>query len=381
MVNHFSVPSNILFGENAVAQLAPLVNELEVKKVFLVYDAGVKAAGIADIVMAELKKTAVEVIVYDGVVPNPSDKEVDEATALARKENVEAIIAVGGGSPIDLAKAVNILLTNPSPIHLYEGPNNVKNRTKTLIAIPTTAGTSSEVTDVIALIDSSRTRKMVILGKNVGANYAIVDPKLTVSMPPSVTAATGMDAITHAVESYLSVNASGLTEYHALTGFKILYENIQKVVENGNDIEARKQMLLGCLITGFSFNNADLGLVHGIAHTLSAHFNLPHGMANAAVLPFVMEYNAEAVPERLVDLAKAIGLETTGNLDTDKLLAAQALKELSRSIGIKTLQQQGVPSSAFDRLAEDVLVEPVLNFNPRKNITKADVMKILEQAF
>lgn len=381
MAKNFVVPSNIIFGENAAEQLAPLVEDLDVKKVLLVYDAGVKAAGIADVIIDELKKTSVKVVIFDGVVPNPSDENVDEATALAKEEEVEAIIAVGGGSSIDLAKAVNILLTNPAPIHLYEGPNQVKNKTKPLIAIPTTAGTSSEVTNVIALIDTKKTRKFVILGKNVQAHYSIVDPKFTVTMPKSVTAATGMDAMTHAIESYVSVNASELTEYNALKGFKILYDNIKKVVEDGSDIKAREQMLLGCLITGFSFNNADLGLVHGIAHTLSAHYHLPHGMANAAVLPYVMEFNAEVVPEKMVDLAKAIGLEVSGNLETDKFLVSEAIKDLSKEIGIKTLEEQGVPKSSFDRLAEDVLVEPVLNFNPRKNITKEEILEILEKAF
>ncbi len=381
MAKNFVVPSKIIFGENAANELVPLIEDLAVKKVLLVYDGGVKAAGIADIIIGELKKTSVSIVIFDRVLPNPSDELVDEATELAKKENVEAIIAVGGGSAIDLAKAVNILLTNPAPIHLYEGPDKVKNETKTLIAIPTTAGTSSEITNVIALIDTKKVRKMVIVGKNVGADYAIVDPKFTLTMPKSVTAATGMDAMTHAIESYVSVNASELTEYNALKGLKILYDNIKKVVEDGNDIKAREQMLLGCLITGFSFNNADLGLVHGIAHTLSAHFNLPHGMANAAVLPYVMEYNAEVVPEKMVDLAKALGIETTGNIEEDKLLAAKAMIKLGKEIGIKPLGEQGVKKSSFGQLADDVLVEPVLNFNPRKNVTKQDVLEILEKAF
>ena len=190
-----------------------------------------------------------------------------------------------------------------------------------------------------------------------------------------------MDAITHAVESYISNMATPLTEYNALKGLEILYHNLPKVCEDGDDMDAREQMMLGCIITGFSFSNANLGLVHGIAHTLSAHFGLAHGMANACVLPYVMRYNAESCPEKMVDLAKAIGLSTSGDLSEDKYLLSDALLGLTRTLGIKTLKEQGISKEDFDMLAGDVLNEPVLGFNPRQGITKEDVIDILEQAY
>ena len=291
------------------------------------------------------------------------------------------MVAVGGGSSIDLAKAVNVLMTNPGTIGEYGGMNMVKNPCLPLIAIPTTAGTSSEITNVSALIDTEKVIKYVVIDNKIVASDVIADPEFTKTMPVSVTAATGMDAITHAVESYISNEATPLTEYNSLKGLSILYENLPKVVENGSDMEARENMMLGCIITGFGFSNANLGFVHAIAHTLSAHFGLAHGLANACVLPYVMEYNAEACPEKMVDMAKTIGLPVSGNLDEDKYLLAHALKDLIVKLKIKTLSEQNVPESAFDRLAEDVLKEPVLGFNPRQGVTKEDVITILKKAY
>ena len=272
-------------------------------------------------------------------------------------------------------------MTNPGTIGEYGGMNMVRNACLPLIAVPTTAGTSSEITNVSALIDEEKVVKYVVIDNNITASDVIADPEFTKTMPVSVTAATGMDAITHAVESYISNMATPLTEYNSLKGLSILYENLPKAVENGQDMEAREQMMLGCIITGFAFSNANLGFVHAIAHTLSAHFGLAHGMANACVLPYVMAYNAPACPQKMADMARAIGLETTGDQEKDQYLLADALKDLIVKLGIRTLSQQNVPESAFDRLAEDVLREPVLGFNPRQGVTKEDVIDILRKAY
>ena len=190
-----------------------------------------------------------------------------------------------------------------------------------------------------------------------------------------------MDAITHAVESYISNEATALTEYHSLKGLQIFHENLPKVYANGEDMEAREQMMLGCVIAGFGFSNANLGLVHGIAHTLSAHFHLAHGMANAAVLPYVMEYNADSCPEKMVKMAEAIGLSLSGNIQKDQYLLSEELLKLTKQLGIKTLSEQGIENKDFDILAEDVLIEPVLGLNPKQNITKQDILNILKKAF
>ena len=377
----FFVKSNLVFGKGAAAQLPELLKGYGLKRVMLVYDGGVKAAGIAEKIAAEIAKAGVEMTVFDGVIPNPTNEVVEEAAVIAKRDGVEGFVAVGGGSSIDLAKAVNVLMTNPGRIGEYGGMNMVKNSCLPLIAIPTTAGTSSEITNVSALIDTEKVVKYVVIDNKIVASDVICDPEFTRTMPVSVTAATGMDAITHAVESYISNMATPLTEYNSLKGLEILYRNLPLAVKDGNDMEAREQMMLGCIITGFAFSNANLGMVHAIAHTLSAHFGLPHGMANAAVLPYVMEFNAEAVPEKMVELAKAIGLEPSGDLAADKFLLANALKALCKEVGIRTLSEQGITKDSFGMLADDVLKEPVLGFNPRQGVTREDVLAVLEKAF
>lgn len=378
---NFFVKSNITFGKGAVEKLPQILKGYGLKKVMVVYDNGVKAAGIAEKIVAQVEKADVDYLIFDGVIPNPTNEVVESAAKLAKEANIEGMVAVGGGSSIDLAKAVNVLMTNPGTIGEYGGMNMVKNPCLPLIAIPTTAGTSSEITNVSALIDTEKVVKYVVIDNKIVASDVIADPEFTKTMPASVTAATGMDAITHAVESYISNEATPLTEYNSLKGLSILYENLPKAVADGLDMQARENMMLGCIITGFGFSNANLGFVHAIAHTLSAHFGLAHGMANACVLPYVMEYNAQACPEKMVDMAKIIGLPVSGELEKDKYLLAHALKDLTVKLGIKTLSEQNVPESAFERLAEDVLKEPVLGFNPRQGVTKEDVIEILKKAY
>ena len=381
MAFNFFVKSNIEFGRGALEMLPQILQGYGMRSAMIVYDGGVKAAGIADKVVEQVAKAGVPYVIYDGVIPNPTNEVVEEAAVKARVAKVDGFVAVGGGSSIDLAKAVNVLMTNPGRIGDYGGIGMVKEDCLPLIAIPTTAGTSSEITNVSALIDTEKVIKYVVIDNRLTPSNVICDPELTRTVPASVTAATGMDAITHAVESYISNMATPLTEYNALKGLEILYHNLPKVCENGEDMDAREKMMLGCVITGFSFSNANLGLVHGIAHTLSAHFGLAHGMANACVLPYVMRYNAKACPDKMIDLAKAIGLEPSGDPDKDPLLLADAMLNLTKDLGIRTLQEQGISKDDFDMLAEDVLYEPVLGFNPREGITKENIIGILHQAF
>lgn len=380
MASQFFVKSDVTFGVDAVKELPKMLEGYKAKNVMVVYDAGVKMAGIAEKVLEEVKKANVNITIFDGVIPNPTNEVVEEAAEIAKKENIDVFVAVGGGSSIDLTKAVNILMINPGKIGEYGGMNLVKEDVLPLIAIPTTAGTSSEITNVVALTDTQAVCKYVIIDNKIVADKVIADPEFTKTMPPSVTAATGMDAITHAVESYISNMSTPLTKYHSIRGLQIFYENLPKAVENGSDMQAREQMMLGCIVAGFGFSNANLGLVHGIAHTLSAHFHLAHGVANATVLPYVMEYNAESCPEEMVELAKAINLPLTGNIDEDKFALSKELLAMTKKVGIKTLSELGIKEKDFDMIAEDVLKEPVLGFNPRQNVTKEEVIGILKKA-
>jgi alcohol dehydrogenase len=381
MAGDFFVNSNIVFGRDAINRLPLILKEYNPKSVMIVCDAGVKIAGIVETVIAKITSTDTKVTVFDKTIQNPTNELAEEAVVIAKNEGIDLFVAVGGGSSIDLAKAINILMTNPGPIELYGGIGLVKNSVLPLIAIPTTAGTSSEITNVCALIDTKSVRKYVIIDNKIVAERVVADPEFTRTMPPSITAATGMDAVTHAVESYISNMSTPLTEYNSINGLKILYKNLPRVFFDGNDIQAREQMMLGCIITGFGFSNANLGLVHAIAHTLSAHFYLAHGMANAAVLPFVMEYNADSVPEKMVKMAEAIHLPLSGDIEKDKYLLSKELQRLTGMLGIKKLSGQGIREKDLAVLTDDVLKEPVLSFNPKRNVTRDDILNILYKAF
>lgn len=381
MAYQFYVNSDIVFGRDSVKELPGILKGYGAKKVMVVYDAGVKAAGIAEQVLAMVEETNIPYVVFDGVIPNPTNEVVEEAAGLARCNGVDVFVAVGGGSSIDLAKAIDVLMTNPRSIGDYAGIGKVRHPLFPLVAIPTTAGTSSEITNVSALTDTEKIVKYVVIDNKLVPSKVIIDPEFTRTMPASVTAATGMDAITHAVESYISNRSNPLTEYNSIKGLEILYRNITRAVMDGADMEAREQMMLGCVITGFGFSNANLGLVHAIAHTLSAHFHLAHGMANAAVLPYVMEFNADGCPEKMAELARAIGLTMSGNMEDDRYLLAGELLHLVQKLGIKTLSEQGITEQDLDMLAEEAMREPVLGFNPRQDVGKEDILAILRKAF
>lgn len=382
MSYNFFVHTDLTFGKDAINALPEIIEAEGIKKVLVIYDAGVKAAGIAQKVLQEMNKVkGLTVSVFDGVEPNPSNGLIEKIYGIAKAEEVQGFVAIGGGSSIDSAKAVNVLMTNEGPIGQYGGIGLVKENVLPLIAIPTTAGTSSEITNVTALTDTEAVCKYVVIDNKITPTHVIADPEFTRTMPKSVTAATGMDAITHAVESYISNMANPLTKYNSIEGLKIFHKYLQRAVENGEDMEAREQMMLGCIITGFGFSNANLGFVHGIAHTLSAHFGLPHGMANACVLPYVIAFNAPSCKKEMLELAQAIDLPLTGNEDEDILALSKELLNMTKALGIKTLSEQGIKESDFDMLAEDVLKEPVLGFNPRQGITKEDIINILKQAF
>ena len=381
MAYRFYVSSDIVFGRDSVKELPGILKGYGAKKVMVVYDAGVKAAGIAEQVLAMVEETSIPYVVFDGVIPNPTNEVVEEAAGLARCNGVDAFVAVGGGSSIDLAKAIDVLMTIPGSIGDYAGIGKVRHPLFPLVAIPTTAGTSSEITNVSALTDTQKVVKYVVIDDKLVPSKVIIDPEFTRTVPASVTAATGLDAITHAVESYISNRSNPLTEYNSIKGLEILYRNITRAVTDGADMEAREQMMLGCVITGFGFSNANLGLVHAIAHTLSAHFHLAHGMANAAVLPYVMEFNADGCPEKMAELARAIGLTMSGNMEDDKYLLAGELLHLVQKLGIKTLSEQGITEQDLDMLAEEAMREPVLGFNPRQDVGKEDILAILRKAF
>ncbi|MCR5397835.1 MAG: iron-containing alcohol dehydrogenase [Lachnospiraceae bacterium] len=385
MANEFFVKSDVTFGRNAVEELSRVLEGFKAKNVMVVYDNGVKAVGIADKVLASIDTSKFHVVEYDGVIPNPTNEVVEKGYALAKKEKVDTFVAVGGGSSIDTAKAINVLASNGGDIMDYEGIGNVPKGVFPLIAIPTTAGTSSEITNVSALVDTQTVRKYVVIDNKLVPDKVICDPEFTRTVPPFVTAATGLDAITHAVESYISNCSNALTKYNSLRALQIFHENLPKAYANGDDMEARENMMLGCIIVGFGFSNANLGLVHAIAHTLSAHFGLAHGDANATVLPYVMEFNAQKCPKEMIEMAQAIGLPLSGNEDEDKYALSKELLRMVKDMNIKPLREQGrntkITEDDFSMIAKEALKEGPMHFNPRQDVTEEMIVEILKKAF
>lgn len=385
MANQFYVKSDVTFGKEAILQLPDILKEYGSKNVLYVYDQGVKAVGIVDTVLDAVKNTETKPFCFDKVIPNPSNEIIEQGYDFAKENFIDTLVAIGGGSSMDTAKAINVLLSNGGHIMDYEGIGNVRIVKYPFIAIPTTAGTSSEITNVAALIDTDSVRKYVVIDNKIIPDKVIADPEFTRTIPASITATTGMDAITHAIESYISIQANDLTRYNSKTALEIFYHNLPKAVKDGNDMQAREAMMLGCVIVGFGFSNANLGLVHAIAHTLSAHYGLAHGTANACVLPAVLRFNAKACPEEMIELARTLHLPLSGNKEQDQFALASEMKKMVDDLQIKPLRYQGkgtcMPTTDFEMLASDALKEGPMHFNPRQDVTLDDIVHILKESY
>ena len=377
MASEFFVSSDVTFGKNAAKELPRILKEFKAKNVMVVYDAGVKMAGIAEKVLAEVEKADVKVTVFDGVIPNPTNEVVEEAAEIAQRENIDVFVAVGGGSSIDLTKAVNILMTNPGPIGQYGGIGLVKEPVLPLIAIPTTAGTSSEITNVVALTDTKAVCKYVIIDNKIVADKVIADPEFTKTMPAGVTAATGMDALTHAIEGYITVGAWELSDMFHLKAIEIISRSLRGAVENTP--EGREGMALGQYVAGMGFSNVGLGIVHSMAHPLGALYDTPHGIANAIILPTVMEYNAEATGEKYRDIAKAMGVEGTENMSQEEYrkAAVDAVRKLSQDVGIPADLKEIVKKEDIPFLAQSAYDDACRPGNPKETSVE-DITKLYE---
>jgi alcohol dehydrogenase class IV len=377
----FSLPSSVAFGQGAALSVGHIVLSLESSKVFCLYDSGVKKAGIAAVIVNSLQTAGVEVVEWEGVGANATDAIVEEGARLARLAQSEVVVAVGGGNVLDTGKAISILLTNESPISQYNGMNMVKIPSAPLIAIPTTAGTVSEVIAFATITDTVKLKNMSIGGRHVGARYALIDPHLTADMPPDLAAASGINALTHAIEAYLSRAASIPTDINALKAVELICRYLPVANGIGKNLEARTNMLLGSMLAGFALNSAMLGLVHAIANPLNAHCGLPYDVATAALLASVMEYNVETVPERIREIGMAMGLEVKGVAAREAAqLTIETIKTLSRQAGIPTLKEAGVSLDILECVAADAAKEISAIFNPR-DPNKEDILQILRAAY
>jgi len=331
----FFMPSVTLIGIGASKEIPARIKSLGAKKPLIVTDKGITASGITKQVSDLLKAAKMDFTVYDDTVPNPTDANVHNGVKVYKDSKCDALVSLGGGSSHDCAKGIGLVISNGGKIHDFEGVDKSKKPLPPYLAVNTTAGTGAEMTRFCIITDLSRKVKMAIVDWRVTPNIAIDDPTLMAGMPPALTAATGMDALTHAVEAYVSTAATPMTDACAEMTFKVIAKYLRKAVANGKDMEAREQMAHAQYLAGMAFNNASLGYVHAMAHQLGGFYDLPHGECNAVLLPYVTEFNINAKMEKIAAIAPMLG-ECTCSLSTRDAAfkTIEAIRKLSADVGI-----------------------------------------------
>lgn len=382
-VSHFWTAGTIITGWGSLGRIAGEAKNLGATKILLITDPVLLKTGLADKVREALAPAGLEIGLFSEVEPEPRLQVVTRCQEAIKEGGYDLLVAVGGGSSIDVAKAASILVTNSGSIKEYLGVNLVPNPGIPVIAVPTTAGTGSEVTPIAILSDVDEQLKKGVVSPYLLPRVAIVDPELTVTMPPHITAATGMDALTHAVEAYISVNATTITDALALEAIRLISRHLRTAVANGEDMEARENMAMASLLAGIAFANAGVGAVHAMAYPLGAQFHVPHGVANAVLLPYVMESNLLGALPRFKIMALAMG-ERVEEL-SDREAAGkfiEAIKQLSTDVRIPLhLRDLGVTAGAIPGMAAGAIkVTRLLANNPRK-LTVDDIREIYERAF
>ncbi|MBW2506232.1 MAG: iron-containing alcohol dehydrogenase [Deltaproteobacteria bacterium] len=376
-------PTRIVFGVNKVKHLSDLVTELGGNRVFLVADPGLQQAGIINRISAVLDEAKIPYTLYDKVTPEPGLKLADQGLKLAKKMKADCVVGVGGGSALDIAKAISILLTNGGKAEDYLGLGKIKLQGVPKIMIPTTAGTGAEVTFTAVFINEKTNSKGGMNGDPLYPDATILDPTLTLSLPAHVTAATGIDAFTHALEAFVSTQSHAISDMYALEAIDLISNNLRVAYANGGNLEARSAMLLGSLLGGKALATAGVGLVHAMAYPLGGMFNTAHGLANAVLLPYVVEYNIIGCPEKYAMIAQLMGYETEGiPLREAAQLAVDAIHQLNADVGIpNSLNALNIPTNKITEMAKIALTvtRPVEN-NPRKP-TLEEVIAIYEAAF
>ena len=374
----YYVPSINLMGAGCLNDLGATVNDLGFKKAFVVTDNFLMSNGVANKVLNVLEGAGIAYEVYSEVVPNPTCKNVHDGLERLKGTDCDFLVSIGGGSPQDTAKAIGILATNGGHIKEYEGVNLSKNKSLPIVAVNTTAGTSSEVTINYVVTDEERHVKMVMVDKNSLATVTVNDPELMVEKPASLTAATGMDALTHAIETIVTPGAYPVSDATALAAVKIIFDYLPRAVENGHDIEAREQMVYAVFLGGIAFSNAGLGNVHAMAHQLGGIYNLPHGVCNAMLLPYVE--NAKYVPEKFVSIANVLGYDVEGKSAQEcAAFVVDSMKELAKKVGIPaTLGELGVNDVDFDLLAENAMKDICAPGNPVE-FTKEQIIELYKK--
>ena len=380
----FSFPNKIILGVGTINTLAEHLSAFSPNKVLLVTDKGIRQVGLADEVTQRLKAAGIDHAIYDGVHGNPVEADVFNGVEVFQKEGCDFVIGMGGGSPLDVAKLICLKATHPLPLAEYEvlngGLDKISSNIPSMLAIPTAAGTGSEVGRGAVVTIKSLDRKALVFSPHLMPKVAIVDPELTVGLPKTLTAATGMDALTHNLESYLSTVYHPICDGIALAGVKLVAQNLRRAVDNGGDLEARGAMMMAAMMGAIAFQK-ELGVNHSLAHPLSTVADLHHGLANAILLPYTMTFNKDAATDQLRDIAGAFGVNVHALLPEEAAQAAiDQVAQLCKDIGIPSrLREVNVKSEMIPRLAEQAIEDQCHLTNPRP-CTEQDMINLYEQA-
>ena len=385
MAMRFILNETSYFGKGARTTLVEEIKKRNFKKVFLVTDKPLVEAGVTAKVEELLKKAEIEYDIYDEIKPNPTIKNVTDGVKACKKSKADVIVAVGGGSSMDTAKGISIVMTNPErkDIKSLNGLSNTLNKGMPMIALPTTAGTASEVTINYVITDDKRKIKMVCVDPNDIPIVAIIDPELMASMPKGLAAATGMDALTHAIECYICKGHNVISDMFAMKAIKIIFANLASAV-NDKNMDAIEQMGIAQYVAGMGFSNVGLGIVHSMAHQLGAVYDTPHGIANAMLLPTVMRFNGEdpATAQRFREILCEIGRPDAKNLNDQDVINTFVwmISELSKTVGITTtIKDYGAKEEDFEMLAEKAMEDPCKPGNPRE-VTKEQFIELYRRA-
>lgn len=377
----YQMKTSVIYEIGAVSKLSNLCKSFGTQ-VFLITDEFMaKHSSVFPQILEGLMRAGLQVEVYSDVKPDPTIELVDLVGEKIKAFHADVLVALGGGSPMDTAKAAGLMACNEGSIGEYlQKQRMLEQDALPLICIPTTAGTGSEVTSGTVITDRQREEKIGLNHPSLAPAIALIDPEIQVSMPPSLTAATGLDALCHAIEAYTSRQANPLSDAMALQAIRLIGQNLRRVVSNGTDLEARGQMAVASLMAGISFAQAGLGLVHGIAHCLGAMYHVPHGVANAIMLPYVMEFNIMGNEERFCDIAAALGIDAANVRTREAAKAAvEEIRQLQADLEIPSLERVGVQEGDIDTIVANSITYRLLPNNPR-TVSEKDIRQILLKA-
>ncbi|WP_407333537.1 iron-containing alcohol dehydrogenase [Enterovibrio sp. 27052020O] len=375
-----TLPRMMEIGGGAIARIPDMVRNLNASRVLLITDKTMVQFGYVDKVQALLTQADIESRVYADTIPEPTAGSVNEAVQVAKDGGFDCLVALGGGSAIDSAKAISILARFGGVMRDYKVPRIVNEEGLPIIAIPTTAGTGSEVTKFTVITDDATDEKMLCVGLGFSPTAAIVDYELTMTLPARITADTGIDALTHAIEAYVSRKASPFSDFNALEAMRLIAPNLRKVYHTGNDTIARESMMRGATLAGIAFSNASVALVHGMSRPIGAFFHVPHGLSNAMLLPSITAFSIEAAPERYAKCAIAMGLATESDpIEVANTRLVEELMAINQELNVPTLAEFGVSQDEFESVLETMIEQALASGSPSNNprIPTPDEMKSL----